>query len=327
MPPLAVAAASAAATIGGAYLSGRAQKKAASKSAGVARDTAAQNNALQERIYGQNRDILNPYVQRGNEAGSAINALLGISGTGQAPAAPITQGSGWGGAMTAIDQPPPADYPGFPYAAHMSLAGERDAGGLDMGQMPMQRPAMAMSSPTMQGDATVQGARVAPVTDPNAAYQNAFQNYLNSTGYQFQVDQGNRAITQNRAAAGALNSGATLKALQTYGQNTATGFFKDYLGLLAGQQDTGFRGAAAVAGVGTGYADRTSTNNNNAANAQMGAYQQRADANAGIYGSIAGGISGVANALGSSYGSRAPAQQQPIITNLPSQLPQNWLRR
>ena len=302
MPPLAVAGVTAAATIGGAYLSSKSQKKAAKKAADTSLAVAGQNNALQERIYGQNTANLSPFMARGNEAGNAINALLGISGTGQAPAAPITQASGLGGAMTPIDQPPPADYPGFPYAAHMSLAGERDAGGFDMGQMPMQRPAMAMSSPPpMQGDATVQGARVAPVSDPNAAYQNAFQNYLNSTGYQFQVDQGNRAITQNRAAAGALNSGATLKALQTYGQNTATGFFKDYLGLLANQQGVGLTGANALAGVGTNYANAVGANNDAAGSAAANAHLARGNANANMWGNIAGAVGTAANALGSSY--------------------------
>lgn len=67
----------------------------------------------------------------------------------------------------------------------------------------------------------------------------AFQNYLKSTGYNFQQQQGTAAITGNAAAKGLLNSGATAKALQGYGQNLASTTFNNYLtqmGGLAGLQ-------------------------------------------------------------------------------------------
>lgn len=71
------------------------------------------------------------------------------------------------------------------------------------------------------------------LTSPN---QNnpAFQNYLNSTGYNFQLQQGSNAITGNAAAKGLLDSGATAKALTGYGQNLASTSFNNYLGQLSG---------------------------------------------------------------------------------------------
>ncbi len=299
MPPVVIAAGiGAAAGIGGAALSSSAQKKAAKKAASSAENTAAQNNALQERIYGQNQAILNPYVTRGNEAGSAINALLGISGTGQQPAPqPAQQPQPYGQPATP-NYGPLGEYDG-PLAglinrARLQYATQADEGGIRSGQEARPQDFVTAPGGAMTG------------TNPNATasvtpYQNAFQNYLGSTGYQFQVDQGNKAINQGYAANGSLQSGAALKALQTYGQNTATGFFKDYLGLLGNQQGVGLSGASAVAGVGQNYANQVSANNNAAGSAAANAALARGNATANTYGAIAGGIGSVANAFGSSY--------------------------
>jgi hypothetical protein len=90
----------------------------------------------------------------------------------------------------------------------------------------------------------------------------AFQNYLDSTGYNFQLGQGVNAVNQSAAARGLLHSGATLKALTNYGQNMGKSYFSQYLNQLSGQQDTGLRAGAALAGVGEGYAGAVGANNN-----------------------------------------------------------------
>lgn len=72
-----------------------------------------------------------------------------------------------------------------------------------------------------------------------AAQKSAFNNYLNSTGYQFQLGQGQQAITGSAAARGLLGSGATAKALTQFGQGLAGQYFNNYMGQLsnvAGQQ-------------------------------------------------------------------------------------------
>lgn len=292
MPPVVIAAGiGAAAGIGGAALSSSAQKKAANKAADTSLAVAEKNNALQKEIYGQNSAMLNPYVQRGNEAGAAINALLGISGTASTPAATAPGPAGGGGAA-----PSPA--------ANSPMASYKGFGGLfqkwaesNEGAQVVPRNALAPATPAPAPTSTP----MAPATTPNGAYQNAFQNYLNSSGYQFQMDQGNKAINQGYAAQGSLQSGAALKALQAHGQNTATGFFKDYLGLLSNQQGVGLSGASATAGVGQNYANSVGANNNSAGSAAANAHLAAGNANANLYGQIAGGIAGVANAFGSSY--------------------------
>lgn len=99
----------------------------------------------------------------------------------------------------------------------------------------------------------------------------ALQSYLDSTDYQFQFDEGQRAITSNKAASGALDSGATLKALTTFGQNSARSGATDWVKLLSGQQGTGVSAVSALAGQGTGYANAVSQNNTAAADASANA--------------------------------------------------------
>jgi hypothetical protein len=100
--------------------------------------------------------------------------------------------------------------------------------------------------------------------DPAAA-QKAFATYQGSDGYQFRVNQGLNALNVGFAAKGALNSGAAMKEIDTYGQGAASDEFGKYLGYLGNQQNIGLSGANALAGVNTNYANQVSSNNNNAA--------------------------------------------------------------
>ncbi len=325
MPPLAVAAVGAAAGIGGALLSSSAQKKAASKAANAAKETSAANNALAKEQMQFASVRLDPYAARGNAAGNAINSLLGLSEPAVVAAQPAggpmqgTQQYGQpipvgptGGVQNALRQATRSGGGLF----GMSIRNRR-GNGEPMEQEMLFNP-MAQYQP--QGYSYQSQVEQAPITPAEigatpvpgggpiatavgaaSPYESAFQNYLNSTGYQFQMDQGMKAINQGYAAKGALQSGAAMKALQTYGQNTGTSFFKDYLGLLANQQGVGLSGASAVAGVGQNYVNSVSANNNAAGSAAANAALQSGNANANMWGGIAGSIGGLANAFGSSY--------------------------
>lgn len=93
----------------------------------------------------------------------------------------------------------------------------------------------------------------------------AFNNYLNSTGYNFTTSQGINAITSNRAASGLLNSGSTLKALDQFGQANAQTYGQNYLNNLGGLSGQGLTAGSAIAGVGQNYGSQVSANNNSAA--------------------------------------------------------------
>lgn len=286
MPPVVIAAGiGAAAGIGGGILSASAQKKAAKTAASSAQQTATQNNALQQQIYNANAGYLSPYSARGNAAGDAINELLGIGGTGAqgtqqyGPAVPLGGAGGYNGpTLQQIYAMQSDGIPGNFQPALNAYMAAQNAPAAPAGAVTTPAPAAAGATP-----------------------QNAFQNYLNSTGYQFQLGQGQQAINQGYAAKGALQSGAALKALQTYGQNTATGFFNNYLNQLQTQQGVGLSGASAIAGVGQNYANAANANNTAAGNAQANAALLAGNANANMWGNIGGSVAGLANAFGSSY--------------------------
>lgn len=130
-----------------------------------------------------------------------------------------------------------------------------------------------------------------------AASDAALQNYQNSTGYKNQLQQGSNAITDNAAAAGLLNSGDTLKALNTYGQNTAASSYQNYLSNLQSQQASGQQATTSVANTGQQATSTlgnvgTTAGTNNANNAST-----NAASSVGDLGSIASGIANVAGWL------------------------------
>lgn len=67
------------------------------------------------------------------------------------------------------------------------------------------------------------GALNAPYSAPYAP------NYQESPGYQFQFNQGEKALLNAKSATGGVNSGNTLKALTSYGQGVANQDYQQYL--------------------------------------------------------------------------------------------------
>lgn len=100
--------------------------------------------------------------------------------------------------------------------------------------------------------------------DP-AATQKAFNDYLNSTGYQFNLNQGLGAVNQSKAASGLLGSGSTLKALDAYGTGLADQYGQQYVGNLQNEVSTGQNAVNGLTGAGQSYANAVSSNNNAAA--------------------------------------------------------------
>jgi hypothetical protein len=129
----------------------------------------------------------------------------------------------------------------------------------------------------------------------SAQAQQAFNNYKNSTGYDFQLQQGQRAINSNSASSGMLDSGANAKALAGYGQNLASTTFNNYLGQLGGL-NSAYGGTAGMGQGMLGMIGQAGTQGGVAAgnNIMQGA-QGQANAYAGM-GQAAG------NALGSLFG-------------------------
>lgn len=115
-------------------------------------------------------------------------------------------------------------------------------------------------NPVMQNGAgaSSQIANMLGLNGP-AGQQQGFQNWQNSTGYQFGMQQGQDSITGNAATQGLLNSGSTLKALDTYGQNYANTQYQNYLNPLQNLMSTGVQAASPIASAGVVNNQNTST--------------------------------------------------------------------
>lgn len=281
----------------GSIIGGISSGNAARSAANTAQNTATQNNALAAYIYGQNRDMLNPYVQRGNAAGNQINALLGLGGgmTNSAGTGTITQPGQPAGALPPGGQGPQGIY-GTPNVY--------DADGrsqMDIRRDPMSyfgQDTVSVDGGAGYGVSTEPTTGTPPTQPPQTAQQaanDAFNIFRNSTGYQFRVNEGQNALNSGYAGSGLLQSGAALRSLDDYRQNMASNEFGNYMSYLGNQQGVGLSGASAVAGVGQNYANSVTQNNNNASTAAANSALYRAQNNpfSNTLGLLGGGLYGL----------------------------------
>lgn len=290
---LAIAAGvSAAAGIGGAAIGAKAQKKAANTAAQTAQDNTAANNALAQNIYNQNKQTLSPFVNTGVNASGAINALLGLGG----PAPVVGNGPTNGMGMAQIN--PMSEAIG--QTGGWTGGGGYGSTGFSNGE-PMSYGATNGYTP---GDVmTTNVNTTATPQTQQQQYQNAFDNYRNSTGYQFRVGEGTRALDNSYASRGVGQSGAAAKAALQYGQNIASGEFGNYLNALMTQQGVGLSAAGAQAGVSTNFVNQTTANNNSGASAAANAAIANGNATGNMWAGIGNSVGGaVGNIFGSSFG-------------------------
>jgi hypothetical protein len=108
-------------------------------------------------------------------------------------------------------------------------------------------------------------------------------------GYAFRLAEGQKAIERSAAARGGLNSGATLKSLERFGQGTASDEYQNAYNRFNSDRDRRFNRLASIAGLGqtatqnVGNAGMNFANNagqNTMAGANAGAAATMANANA-----------------------------------------------
>lgn len=263
-----------AAAIGGAAVIGAgASIYGSSTAASSANKAATKNNALQQQIYAENQAALSPYEDRGNSAGTAINALLGLGNS-------------------------TPNYAGYVQGNPDLLAAYNASG--------KKESMVQWGEDHWNTNGQYEGRAVTPTSSEtggsSAATQDAaFQNYENSTGYQFQLNNGLKSVQAALGAQGLTDSGAAQKSLNNYAQNQALTGFNSYLSALQGQQGAGLTAASAQAGVGQNYANATSANNNAAATATGNAALSGAN---GVNSALGSALTAYSynQGLGSSYG-------------------------
>lgn len=107
-------------------------------------------------------------------------------------------------------------------------------------------------------DATMSLSALLGLGGDTAGQMAAFDQYKDGAGFNFMMDQGTRAIEGSAAGRGMLNSGNTLKALQSFGMGAGQQYFQQYLQDLFKMQSGGLAGGNLVANTGQ-YSKSTGT--------------------------------------------------------------------
>ena len=229
-----------------------------SKSAGDAADAqaaaAAQQAAIQKQIYDDTTERFEPFYGSGLNYQRALDYEMGI---GERPT--------FGGNPLQITeftdpvQTTPVPYTGSPE--------DRPYSGL--GAIP------GATQQTGGGTRFRVGDQVFNTREAAQEYANAnptggreYQGYEATPWYDFQLDQGIRAIDQSAASSGNLFSGNTMKRAQGYGQNLASGEYQNYLNRVTAGAQGGQAAAGNQAAAGANYAAGASNALANMGNAQ-----------------------------------------------------------
>ena len=130
----------------------------------------------------------------------------------------------------------------------------------------------------------------------NAAATAAF---TNNPGYQFQLQQGNNAITAADAASGKTASGNEALALANYNQGLAGTTYQNYVNNLQPYLGASNSAATGIAGVDTGLGNQLNASQTNLGNAIYGANTSIGNANANA---ALSGLNASANSLGALTG-------------------------
>lgn len=96
-----------------------------------------------------------------------------------------------------------------------------------------------------------------------SASQNAgFEQFRNSSSYNFLKEEGMRGINSNNAARGLLNSGSALRGISRFNNDLAGNFLDKYFEKLSGLSNSGLGSAQVISGAGnTSQSQGTSSGN------------------------------------------------------------------
>lgn len=123
-----------------------------------------------------------------------------------------------------------------------------------------------------------------------------YDGFQASPGYQFRLGEGVKAAERSAAARGLLGSGATMKAIQRYGEGLAASEYEAYANRLAALAGVGQTATAQTTAAGASAANGISQSAIAAGNARASSYANTGNA-------INSGITGIAAAY---LGSRTP---------------------
>jgi hypothetical protein len=209
-------------------LIGSSGAKSAAKTQAAAADRATE---LQRQMYGQTRADLAPWRDSGVQALNRMNALLGLApvSAGGSAAAPGTAGAPQMRDYNALRASMLPQFTSYGGAGGMpnyydSTGGDPRGGGGAVDEQALK----AAIEAEMAKDQTAYNQWSGQQQAAGAGQQqpgNALAAFQADPGYQFRLGEGNKAIERAAASRGGMYSGATLKALQRFGQDHASNEF------------------------------------------------------------------------------------------------------
>ena len=127
----------------------------------------------------------------------------------------------------------------------------------------------------------------------NGDFQRDFTaaDFQKDPGYDFRMQEGQKAIERSAAARGGLQSGGTLRALSRYGQDYASGEYQNAYNRFNSDRDRRFNRLSSVAGLGQTTSSQVGTMGANYANSLSGLNQ-------GYANQVGANTMGAANAAG-----------------------------
>jgi|JI10StandDraft_1071094.scaffolds.fasta_scaffold15083_6 hypothetical protein len=226
--------------IGGAIagvVGGLSQASAAKKASKAQQAAASQDLAFQKETRDLTRADLSPFKTAGTNALSAYNYLLGL---GNAPTI-----GGTPSAIETIGGAQPGTQPGQSVGRVNALGGSvngRDSPNPYASNQPVEQAEPTRYRVNGQIFNSMAEAQAYAAANPTGGTQ--YAGLETTPGYKFQFDQGTAGVNALAGAKGGLNSGATLQALNDYGQGMAQQYRDSYLNRLAGLSDMGVSAAS-----------------------------------------------------------------------------------
>lgn len=260
----------------GSIIGGIFGSKAADKQA----DAAAAAQQTQRQNFLDGLEVMQPSIDRGNRAGEALNFLLGLQDRptfyldedqlGPRPEINVIPGGPQYGTDYGAEYNPHQYDGGFPNKLIGFDVSRYEVGGNEY---------------TTKAEADSALAKLLEEYDAqNPGFE--YQGFEASPGYQFRVEEGQKAIDRAMAARGMSNSGALIKNTARFSQGIASDEFNTQLNRLA-----------SVAGTGQVASNNAFSGYLNQGNALANLQLQQGNAQASSYAALGQGIGGGVNSL------------------------------
>lgn len=265
--------ASAAIGVVGGAMANKSANKGIDKATQAQQQSKEAANKLQWDMYQQSRTDNEPFRQNALTAQQEYMALMGLAPYTQPQAAPQTSNA----------------YGFTPYNSRRMGEGKFGPSIFDDRVGPGGMP-ITGGMPNVQTGGNTPATQVTKT--PEQLQQDAFGRFRNTPGYQFGLQTGFDQVQSSAAARGGLYSGATLKALQKFGNDYADQQgYSPYMNRLASLAGMGQTANAQNAQLGMNYANQAGGNLMDAGATRASGLFQKGQNSA----QLASGIAGLAN--------------------------------